>query len=130
MLSIRSRRARAIRSFAQGREACDREDLDLAMSCFNEAIRLDPGLDLGYFGRGFVHLKRLEFGPGVADFSEAIRLRPDGAMSYFYRSLCYEGLKKRDRERADARTAAELDPDLPMYVRTLSYESSFGREPV
>jgi tetratricopeptide (TPR) repeat protein len=119
MLFPRHTRRKAVEGFRQGKLAADRGDCDLAFSWFNEAIRLDPALDLGFFGRGFICLKKEDYGRAIIDFSEALRLSPDSALYYFYRSLAYEGKGESARQWADYDRAVSLDPTLEKYIASL-----------
>ena len=103
-------RRRAIACYEQGKAALDRDDLDLAIACFREAIRLDPGYDGGYSGRGLAWLKKFCFPEAIADFSEAIRLNSARAFNYYCRSLCYQGAEDHRRAWADREEALRLDP--------------------
>jgi tetratricopeptide (TPR) repeat protein len=102
-----SRQARTCCKQAIG--CLDVGDDDLALSWFNEALRLDDRLAFGYLGRGFVHLRRGRYERAIADFSEAIRLGND-PRAYFLRGLCYEARGDLGRQRADQRMALRLDP--------------------
>ena len=103
-------RRRAIGCYEQGRAALDRDDLDLAIACFREAIRLDPGCDAGFTGHGLALLKKFCFSEAIADFSEAIRLSSACAFNYYCRSLCYQGAEDHRRAWADREEALRLDP--------------------
>jgi tetratricopeptide (TPR) repeat protein len=103
-------RRRAVACYEQGRAALDRDDLDLAIACFREAIRLDPRYDGGHTGRGLALLKQFSFQEAIADFSEAIRLCPECAFNYYCRSLCYEGMQDQHDARADEEETLQLCP--------------------
>ncbi len=102
-------RRQAQMSFAEGTAALDRDDTDLALSWFNDAVRENARFALGYLGRGLAHLRKFEFDAAIADLSEAIRLSDD-ARGYFLRALCYEGKGDRTREQVDRREALRRDP--------------------
>ncbi len=112
MALFRWGRDQSLECFRRGKEAADREDLDLAFSWFTEAIRVDPSHYLGFLGRGFILLKRAEYDGAITDFSEALRLRAEDPVTYFFRSLCYEGKGDEERRRADCEKAIALDPTL------------------
>jgi tetratricopeptide (TPR) repeat protein len=103
-------RRRAVACYEQGKAALDRDDPDLAIACFREAIRLDPGYDGGFSGRGLAFLKKFCFPEAIADFSDAIRLNPARAFNYYGRSLCYQGAEVHRRARAGQEEALRLDP--------------------
>src|SRR5947209_2377214 len=109
---FRSARHKAHDCFQQGKTALDRDDADLAISWFNEALRHERGFASGYYGRGFAYLKKAEYDQAIADFSEAIRLRPDNPYCYFFRSLCYSGKGNYTQEQADYDKAKRLDANV------------------
>jgi len=64
-------------SLRHGVEAFDKQDFDLAISCFTETIRLDPSDAGGYFGRGRALLHEDRSKEAIADFTEALKRHPD-----------------------------------------------------
>jgi tetratricopeptide (TPR) repeat protein len=109
---FKSPRRKAAEYFQKGRQALDQNDFDLAISWFNACIQHDPTRDLGFFGRGFAHLKKADYDSAIADLSEAIRLRPDNPYSYYYRSLCYSGTGRRTLEGVDLKKAVGLGAEI------------------
>jgi tetratricopeptide (TPR) repeat protein len=106
---FQSTRQQARTCCKQATACLDVGDDDLALSWFNEAIRLDGRLAFGYLGRGFVLLRQGHYERAIGDFSEAIRLASD-ARAYFLRGLCYEARGDLGRQRADQGMALSLDP--------------------
>lgn len=66
----------AVDHIAQGDSALAAEDLDRALSEFNEAIRLNPTLATAFSRVGDVHRKKGRHDVAVSYYSEAIRLDP------------------------------------------------------
>ena len=63
-------------SYDRGVEAFQKGEFDLAITCFNEAIRLDPTDANAYYGRANAYNKKGEHDKAIADLNEAIRLDP------------------------------------------------------
>jgi tetratricopeptide (TPR) repeat protein len=68
------------------------------MSCFTEAVRLDPKCAGGYCGRG---LCQRDSDKRIADLSEAIRLKPGYAEAYCRRGMAYLSKGGYDKATAD-----------------------------
>lgn len=68
--------------YEQGRKHIAANELDQAIRCFNEAIRLAPNLAYAYYGRGFSLRRKGDLMGSIKDFDEAIRLDPNYAESY------------------------------------------------
>jgi Tfp pilus assembly protein PilF len=94
-------RQAAIDSFKRRMEAFEKGDRDLAVTCFTEAIRLDPKMVEAYSNKG-------EFDKAVADFTEAIRLVPDVPQPYLGRAKAHRALGDEEKAAADERKAEEL----------------------
>ncbi len=73
---IRSNSPEAKRWIVQGQIAFDRKDYDKVITCFTQAIGLDPKNDEIYYNRGLAYERKGDFGRAIADFTETIRLKP------------------------------------------------------
>jgi tetratricopeptide (TPR) repeat protein len=93
----------------RGQAHLDYLDLNLALTDFNQAIRLDPALAAAYDGRGRVY----QFHPerAIADYDEAIRLDPGNAKTYVHRGAAYRYAGDNERAIADFDTAIRIAPD-------------------
>ena len=69
-----SKRQAAIDNYNRGVAALEAGDYDLAITCFDEAIRIDPKLAKAYTNRGFVYNEMGEYDRAITDCTEAIRL--------------------------------------------------------
>ncbi|GAB1470808.1 hypothetical protein MASR2M66_16860 [Chloroflexota bacterium] len=87
------------------------KNFDEALRCYNEAIRLDPDLDIAYNNLG-VLLKILErYDDAEAAYRKAIELNPSYATAYNnLGSLLHEKFKRYDDAEAAYRKAIELNP--------------------
>jgi tetratricopeptide (TPR) repeat protein len=64
----------------------------LAISDFNEAIRLNPNDAMAYYRRGFVYLKQsieTNESKAIADLTEAIRIDQNFVQAYNLRAYIY-----------------------------------------
>jgi tetratricopeptide (TPR) repeat protein len=84
-----------------------------ALSDFNEAVRLAPGMWNGYFGRGLVHFQSGNFPLAVGEFTRAIELQGDKVEAYLARGGAYAacGLPQIALAIQDFDRAIELKPD-------------------
>lgn len=106
--------AEAEKAFYEGTAA---SDLDLSISYFTEAIRLNPEYAMAYYWRGDRYRKKSDFDRAIADYTEVIRLNPDFAAAYINRGVAYM-MKKSDFEKAiaDFTEAIRLNPDDVVFV--------------
>ena len=86
--------------YNKGIDFFKREDWDVAIACYSEAIRLKPDYADAYYNRGIAYSKKGESDAAIKDFSEAIRLKPDDATAYYNRGNAYS--KKGDKAKANA----------------------------
>jgi serine/threonine protein kinase/Tfp pilus assembly protein PilF len=89
----------------------DRGDLDGAMACYEEALRLDPAFARGHFNMGIVLRDKGQLDAAIA----ACRKSLDLPSAYAHSQLGYLLMKKGDREGAKAafNAAIRLDPKDP-----------------
>lgn len=95
----------------QGRELVRRGDNDQALAAFSSALRLQPGLVVGYLLRGSVFEARGDYRRAERDYSQAIRLQPDQADGWSQRSRVLFITGADERAIADATRALELSPN-------------------
>ena len=115
-------RTRANDAYQRGMAAWsggNKGNVDLAISCFTDAIRVRPDLIDAYRRRGTAYSYKCNFDQALADYSEAVRLNPALAETFFGRGCVY-GCKALfsssptgDRENAiaDYTQAILLDPN-------------------
>ncbi len=87
----------------------EKNDPDLAIADFGEAILIAPDF-AGFFGnRGDAYLLKKDWGHAVADYSQAIALMPDGSPRFYSgRAKAYEAQGDAGRAKADLAKADEL----------------------
>jgi tetratricopeptide (TPR) repeat protein len=102
----------AKQQYDRGAQALKANDPDLAISCMNEAIRLDPNYSDAYLKRGQAYVAKGDFAKAVGDCSEAIRLNPKNARAYWVRGIVYVIQGKHQAGADDAAKAKEIDPEL------------------
>src|SRR5439155_10952154 len=84
-------------NFQQGLAALANRDYDLAISCFNEEIRLNPRAATAFANRGNAHAGKGEYDKAIADFNDAIRLNPSDSHAYGNRGYAYDARGEYDR---------------------------------
>jgi tetratricopeptide (TPR) repeat protein len=88
----------------------DQNQFDQAMADLDQAIRLDPKLDLAYLNRGYADRAKMDDQRAIADFSEFIRLAPGKSVGYDLRGTVYLDNHDYDHAIADFDQAIKLDP--------------------
>jgi tetratricopeptide (TPR) repeat protein len=92
----------------------DKNELDIALGDYNEAIRLDPTHAWVFNNRGLVLHDKNEYDRAIADYNEAIRLDPKYDSAYYNRGRSWQAKKDYDRAIADYNEAIRLDPKYAM----------------
>ena len=67
---------------------------DEAISDYSEAIRINPGLAVGYLNRGLAHARKQQSAEALADATEALRLDPGDGPSRTLASRCAQYLSQ------------------------------------
>ena len=98
------------------------QDYRGAVADFNQAIRLNPQLDLAYYNRGLARYGLQDYRGAVADFDQAIRLNPQDADAYNNRGSVRRELQDYRGAIADFDQAIRLNPkfDLAYYNRGIA----------
>ena len=89
----------------------EREDYDIAIADFTEALRLAPDMEAAYFYRGNAYYRKDDLDRAIADYTQAIRLNPNDAAAYNNRGNAYANKGDLDRAIADYNQAIRLDPN-------------------
>ncbi len=100
----------------RGMTHSERDQWDLAIVDFSEAIKLDPSESTYYFNRGSAYGSAGKFEESIADFNKAIELETDNkhlAQNYTNRGISNYALGRLDEAIADFSSAVELNPEEP-----------------
>ncbi|MDR0444649.1 MAG: tetratricopeptide repeat protein [Treponema sp.] len=87
-----------------------RDEYDLAIAEFNEAIRLNPNMGQAYCWRGMMYESQGDFPRVIADMNEAIRLGFTIAYVYGYRGNAFAFMEEFDKAIDDFTKAIQM-PD-------------------
>ncbi len=96
----------------EGNAALANGDVDLAITCFAEGIRLTPDCPHGHYNRGLAYVRKGRFGEALEDFTKAIQLNPQHVEAYVNRGTIYDATNQVDRAHADYTEALRLNPNL------------------
>jgi len=86
------------------------KDYDSAISCYSEAIRIDPDNVTAYNSRANLYVKKREYDSAIADYSQAVRINPNNANSYYGRGIAYKAKGNYKEAVSDLETALQIDP--------------------
>ena len=76
-------------------------DRDAAISCYSEAIKLNPQFAEAYIKRGLAYAELGMYENAIQDCTEAIKLNPNDAGYYYARRSCYMDAGMYFEARAD-----------------------------
>jgi tetratricopeptide (TPR) repeat protein len=91
----------------------EKGEVDLAISDFNDAIRIDPKLKDAYNSRGNCWREKGEYDKAIADYDEAMRLDPKAPGFFNNRGYAWYSKKEYDKAISDYNEAIRLDPNYP-----------------
>ena len=90
------------------------QDIERALSDYDEAIRLDTGNALAHVDRGvLLATRKANMRRAIAAFDQALSLVPDNAETLILRGNAYTSVGEHGRALADLDRAATLDPGNP-----------------
>ena len=98
--------------------AVDGEQLDLALSDCDEALRLDPRMAAAFDSRGLVRMKRGEFAEALADYEAALALEPGRGHYIYGRGVARIRLGQEAAGRADLAAAERAEPGVANMYRS------------
>jgi tetratricopeptide (TPR) repeat protein len=104
-----------------GYDAFKKNELNLAMSCANEALRLDTKEDPALAAkalvlRSLVYNLRKDLDQAVTEATQAIQAKKDAPYAYFARARAYEWKEKYQEAADDLTKAIDLTPVGPGQV--------------
>ena len=96
---------------------------ELAIECFNKAIKLKPNFALAYNNRGAVYRSQGKYDLAIEDCNKAIQLKSDYAEPYSNRGAAYRNKGDYKRAIEDYNKAIQLKPNFVQayYNRGLAY---------
>jgi Tfp pilus assembly protein PilF len=91
----------------------DKGEYDIAISDFNDALRIVPPGGIIFHNRGNAWRGKGDYAKAIADYDQSIRLGPPSAFSWQNRGISKLALGDLDGALADLNEAIRLDPALP-----------------
>lgn len=83
---------------------------------YNQFIRFNPNLVLGYSSRGNLYFQQGNWDEAIADFNQAIKIDPKDALMYFCLAKAYLGKEQYDKALVNMNKAVEngmnIDPEI------------------
>jgi tetratricopeptide (TPR) repeat protein len=108
---------------SRAQQAMARDDWDVAIDCFTQALRLNPKSTTAYSGRAYAYQEKGDLSHCIADLSEVLELNPDdvGALTsrgaaYSEKDPCYFAEALADYERAQ-----QLQPQNPWPYNNIAW---------
>ncbi len=100
----------AVACWNTGNESATKGAVEEAEVLYSRAIELDPRMFQGYFSRGLLRMKKLEFAAAVKDFDAACRLCPSLRGCFVRRGMAHEQMGNPDKALDDLERATRVDP--------------------
>jgi len=94
--------------FTQGKNFYENKKYEQAISCYNEAIKLNPKMVKAYNNRGIVYIVESKYDQAIADFNKAIEFDPTNGKAYNNRAVAYWYKDEVDKARQDVQKAQSL----------------------
>jgi tetratricopeptide (TPR) repeat protein len=88
-----------------------KRQFDQAISYFDKAIELNPGVTLCYLARGQIYLKKKQIDKAISDFNKTIELNPQIMDAYIFRASAYFFGDQIDNAIVDYNKVIEMKPE-------------------
>lgn len=98
----------------------DKGEYDIAISDFNDGIRMGPPSGILFHNRGNAWRDKGEYAKAIADYDQSIKYGPPSAFSFQNRGISKRALGDLDGALADINEAIRLDPQLPQPLTSRS----------
>lgn len=98
----------------------DKGEYDIAISDFNDGLRMGPPSGILYHNRGNAWRSKGEYAKAIADYDQSIKYGPPSAFSFQNRGISKRALGDLDGALADINDAIRLDPQLPQPLTSRS----------
>ncbi|MHC4573731.1 MAG: tetratricopeptide repeat protein [Planctomycetota bacterium] len=89
----------------------ENNQLDEAVACFQDALRIDPQFSRARSNLGKVFFKQGKFEKTIASFDKVLRLKQNSPDAYYYMGLAYAQLGKPNQAISSYYEALRLEPD-------------------
>lgn len=109
--SIATKELTAQEWFERGYKFQEAKNLEEAIRCYTEAIRLEPGFLEAYGNRGNVFIDKGEADSAIADYNQILLLNPKDERTYFNRASALKAQGKLDDAIKDFSEAIRLKPE-------------------
>ncbi len=103
-------------ALAKGMTASSHQDYDLAIACYNEALRLDPNYAAAFTRRGIASALQGNYAQALSDYSQAIALNPGLPHPFALRGASRARSHDYANAISDYDEAIRLDPGNPSYL--------------
>src|ERR1700721_1647929 len=94
----------------RGRAYRGKGQFDLALADYDQAIPLDPGSAISFYGRGAAYFFKKDNDQAIDDFTKSVSLDPNDAAAYNGRGNAYAARGDIDRAIAGYGLAISLNP--------------------
>jgi len=95
----------------EGVELYYKKDYQGAISKYNEAIKLNPNLDLAYYNRGLAYTNLKNYSQAISDYTQAIKLNPNYNATYNNRGVAYYDLQNYSQAILDYNKTIKINPN-------------------
>jgi len=109
--SINTNELTAQEWFERGYRFQEAKNLEEAIRCYTEAIRLEPGFLEAYGNRGNVFMNTGDAASAIIDYRQVLTLKPNESSTYFNRGLALKTQGNLDAAIADFNEAIRLHPE-------------------
>ena len=94
----------------QGNEARSEGHIEEALTCYKQAIALNPSLAEAYVALGNAYVDGEEYEQAITEYDQALRLSPDDAAVHFYCGSAYAAIGDDERALSDYGDALRFNP--------------------
>ncbi|HAE31242.1 MAG TPA: hypothetical protein DCF89_09010 [Flavobacteriales bacterium] len=109
----------------------DNNNFQLADSCYNSILELDPKFEIAYHNKGYMHFKTFKDDLdqeskdsvlilAIEDFTSAIGINDQYVQAYHNRGLCFELMGDYVSAKVDYATALKIDPSFTLSLNALN----------
>jgi tetratricopeptide (TPR) repeat protein len=109
--SIETKELTAQEWFERGYKFQEAKNLEEAIRCYTEAIRIEPGFLEAYGNRGNTLMNQGDADLAIADYNQVLALKPNDAVTYFNRANALKAQGNLDDAITDFSEAIRLKSD-------------------